>query len=205
MPPKAKAKNDTEKGYNGNPLKQWFITFPQSGSIEKHLLHTYFPPSTFVLTAKEDHEDGSPHLHMVIILTRGISKPTMKRWVEVKFPNDYKRIYHKPVESLQSVIDYCKKEDPSPYTQGDYGKRQRRKPDFLESGTSVPHTELSLDDRYRHTLYQEYCDEINFKIETLRQKYLARGFTDVEICICLEEYRRDLLEAALQKSQNFCF
>lgn len=99
-------------------VEQWGITFPKSQGYNKTDFAALFPPSTYSLVCEEQHEDGSPHLHAAIKLTKGISQATMLRWVQGKFPKDWKRIKFEAIKSWDKWHDYCKKEDPCTVTHG---------------------------------------------------------------------------------------
>ncbi|AXQ65563.1 MAG: replication-associated protein [Cressdnaviricota sp.] len=103
---------------NRNKVIQWEITFPQSGETPKDTFHSCFPPATYSICAKEAHADGNPHLHLGIKLKKGISKSNLLKFVEKRFPNDYKRIHVSPIKSWDQWIDYCHKEDADPVITG---------------------------------------------------------------------------------------
>lgn len=112
MSDEKKSKRDTTKKI------QWFITYPQCTDCKKNDFHLYFPPSTYVKTCQEEHEDGGQHLHMFIKLKKGLTKKQMSTWVQNKFPDAFKRIDYKPVRNLSATLDYIKKEDPVPFEMG---------------------------------------------------------------------------------------
>ncbi len=118
---------------NRNPIKQWFITFPQyqryaaaksegmetaAENLNKTNYPDYFPPCTYAICCEETHEDGGLHLHMGIKLLKPISKSKMKKWIDTKFPNDSIRIHYKALKNWDHVVDYCNKEDPSAHVRG---------------------------------------------------------------------------------------
>lgn len=98
---------------NGNEIKQWFITFPQSNDVSKETFIKSLPPLSAYRISREDHEDGGFHLHASIKLkSKGLTKPKLLRWIERKWPNDYLRIHVKPTRSWKNAEDYSYKEDP---------------------------------------------------------------------------------------------
>lgn len=101
---------------NRNPIKQWAITFPQSGDVARKEFADSFPPAVEVVCAQEKHADGGNHLHLGIKLKKGISKSKLLNWIEVKWPNDYLRINIQPTRDTTNWGDYCMKEDPDCYT-----------------------------------------------------------------------------------------
>lgn len=111
---------------NGNPIKQWFITFPKSGDMARKEFVEMFPPSTWAGCCKEDHEDGTPHLHLLVRFIKGISKPKLKKWIEAKFPNDCKRIDYDPTKDWANTENYIQKEDPDAYYVKTEQKRKKR-------------------------------------------------------------------------------
>lgn len=100
-------------------VKNWSVTFPQSGELEKEKFHTFFPPSKRTYCARESHADGSPHLHIGVYLVKGLTKPKMLEWIKKKFPDDYKRIDVQPMKKGKYWENYCNKEDPETYYTGD--------------------------------------------------------------------------------------
>lgn len=109
---------------NRNPIKQWEITFPQStGVITKDKFHESFPPCKYSICCEEEHSDGGLHLHLGILLIKGISHSKLIKWLEKKWPNDWKRIHISAIRSWDHFNDYVKKEDPTPFVTGTLGKR----------------------------------------------------------------------------------
>lgn len=110
-----------DKMANRNPIRQWFITFPQcNGKESRESFSGKFPPSDYSITAEEAHEEGGTHLHMGIRLIKGLSQAKLHKWIEAKWPEDYKRIHFKPVKGWENTIAYCNKEDPYTRTRGDF-------------------------------------------------------------------------------------
>lgn len=100
---------------NRNPIKQWAVTFPQSGGVTRKEFADSFPPSSETICAQEKHEDGGNHLHLGIKLLKGISKAKLLKWVGTKWPNDFKRIHLQPTKDTKNWGNYCMKEDPECY------------------------------------------------------------------------------------------
>lgn len=119
-------KNELSKKPNRNPMKQWFITFPQSGDMTREQYAELFPENTYIKVAQETHSDGNFHLHAVIILCSKLSKAKLLKHIRSKLPNDYKRIDIQSVRSVRHAITYLDKEDTSPYQSGDVPKRKLR-------------------------------------------------------------------------------
>lgn len=112
---------------NRNPVKQWEITFPKViPSVTKDTFHTYFPPAEYSICCLEEHKDGTPHLHLGIKLIKGITHAKLIKWLEAKFPDDWKRIHVSPIRSWDHFNDYCKKEDPTPFLQGQLEKKKTK-------------------------------------------------------------------------------
>jgi len=99
---------------NRNKIKQYFVTFPQSGLYTKTGFLDSLPPVEYAIIAQEEHENGGYHLHASIKLLKPISKSCFLKWFEKKYPMDYKRIDVQPTRVLKSAEDYIKKEDPEP-------------------------------------------------------------------------------------------
>lgn len=104
---------------NRNPIKQWFITFPQVAEIEtKSEFVEKLPPSVYSICCEEEHKDGGKHLHIAVKLKKGISTSRMVKWIMEKYPEDWKRIHFKAVKKMEDCVDYCNKEDPKSFVTG---------------------------------------------------------------------------------------
>lgn len=110
---------------NRNPVKQWSITFPQSGEVTRKEFVDTFPPFDEVYCCQEKHEDGGNHLHLGIRLLKPLSKAKVLKWIKVKWPDDWKRIHIVSTRNIQQWKDYCMKEDPDVYFHS--VPRQRKK------------------------------------------------------------------------------
>jgi len=111
---------------NRNPIKQLFITFPQTEETREQFLENC-PPSTYSLVCQEEHSlNGGFHLHCVLKLKKGLSFSKLVKWFKEKYPDDWKRIKIECVRSLDNSIDYCKKEDPNCLTTGKLDVRKRK-------------------------------------------------------------------------------
>ena len=98
---------------NRNPIKQVFITYPQSLGVSKHdfrdkLLR--FEPD-FYHIVQETHEDGNPHLHAVLRFKNKYSKPFILKYFKEQYPESYKRIDVQTVRSIKHALTYLSKED----------------------------------------------------------------------------------------------
>ena len=100
---------------NRNPIRQWSITFPQSGEVSREQFALSFPPAVKLMCCMEEHKEGGLHLHLGIKLKKGITKSKLLRWIERKWPNDYKRIHVQATRNVDCWQDYLSKEDPDPY------------------------------------------------------------------------------------------
>lgn len=100
------------KKNNRNPIKQWFITFPQSDIVGREEFVKSLPPYDSVVCGQEEHKDEGLHLHCYIELKKKISQKKLKDWIDIKWPDACKRIHYKPVKNVEASIDYIRKEDP---------------------------------------------------------------------------------------------
>ena len=99
---------------NRNPIKQYFITFPQSGDVSKedfYRKHQVLGDIAYAKCALESHEDGQPHLHLLLILKKGITKSKMLTFYKDAYPNDNLRIDIAPIRNISASLDYLEKED----------------------------------------------------------------------------------------------
>lgn len=102
---------------NRNPIKQWSITFPQCGNLERKDFADTFPPRDACICAREEHEDGGFHLHLGLRLKKGITKQKLLAWIQHRWPNDYMRIDVQATRSIKQWNDYLGKEDPQVYQE----------------------------------------------------------------------------------------
>jgi len=118
---------------NGHGVVQYFLTFPQSGSVTKQQFAEAMPPNEYVLVHEERHEDGNPHLHMSIKLCHKKTKPKFIDWLTRVFPMDFHRIKVEPTRSVERVENYNGKEDPFPYKKGEIKRHKKiRSPEAIE-------------------------------------------------------------------------
>ena len=104
---------------NRNPVCQWFITFPrwnEYGDIKE--FEKIAPKSKWGYVVKESHEDGGIHYHLMLKLTKGITKSKMLSYWTEKFPNDYKRIDIQPTKDFRAAYNYLGKEQLDVYEWG---------------------------------------------------------------------------------------
>lgn len=109
---------------NRNPIKQWFVTFPQTEVSKADFVST-FPPSDYYIIAQEEHKDGGLHLHLGIKLKKKLCKKKLIKWISEKWPNDCLRIHMEPIRKWEWVNDYCMKEDPNYIIAGSLSKKKR--------------------------------------------------------------------------------
>lgn len=105
-----------------NPIKAFFITFPQwNEDIEtvKEFPSTLPVDVDYLMIARESHQDGGIHFHMAIKLSNGISKARLLKFLIANYPDDYKRIDVQPLKSWKDTFMYLTKEDECPYEFGE--------------------------------------------------------------------------------------
>lgn len=181
---------------NRNPIKQVFITFPQSGEVSKQDFLTTllrFEPDYYKI-GQEKHKDGQPHLHCVVRFKNKFSIPFMIKYFSEVYPNDYKRIDFQPIRSIKHAINYTEKEDTNPLCSGEftdnrnpstakYNKHARDfgytdYKDFIET---YPKEKLALKTSmnqicekyfYIEKYYPDQIPQISFKTFNKVQKYL---------------------------------
>ena len=98
---------------NRHPLQKFFVTFPKSGLITKHefLAICKEMKLAYYIACQETHEDGTPHIHVLLWLKSKKTKSRLLKFFKDKFPNDNKRIHVQSVRNFKATIEYCKKED----------------------------------------------------------------------------------------------
>lgn len=169
---------------NRNPIKQWEITFPQSGDTQRELFYSAFPPCDYAITCKEEHEDGSPHLHLGIKLLKGLSHAKMLKWVKGKFPEDWKRIHFSPIKNWENFNNYCMKEDPHTFIVGELAdpserlRRRQREQRQEELNQVIEHQEYEQlqDDiaQQRDQIFWEQIKLFNFRQQLKHEAERAR-------------------------------
>jgi len=89
--------------------KAVFLTYPQC-PVPKEELLTFLvalvPEPEFVLVSHEKHEDGSPHLHALVIFSKKIEKRNANAWFNFG-------VYHPNIQSCRSTqkcYDYVRKD-----------------------------------------------------------------------------------------------
>lgn len=108
---------------NRNPVKQWSITFPQSGTVSRESFAVSFPPAEHIICSQEEHKVEGFHLHLGIKLRKPITKSKMLKWITRKWPNDYKRIDVQATRNIDCWNDYISKEDPDAFRWKDLRSR----------------------------------------------------------------------------------
>lgn len=103
---------------NRNAVQRFFITIPKSEERPRDFILNNSPPLTYYLCALEQHEDGSPHLHALIILKNKLTKAKLLKYLQTRMPECSKRLDVQVCVSAKHVIDYIKKEDASPEEVG---------------------------------------------------------------------------------------
>lgn len=109
---------------NRNPLKQFFITFPDSKDMTRKQFLGLFPECKFAMVSQETHQDGRPHIHMSCQLVEKMTKTAMIKHIRTQLPDDWKRIQIAPTRSLKHSVDYISKEDETPLIHGFIPKRK---------------------------------------------------------------------------------
>lgn len=113
------------------PVKSWFITFPQSGeyTLQYILEQISSFPVQYAKLVKEAHQDGSPHMHIVVQYKTPHTKNAVLAQLKVKLPNDWKRIHLQSLGSKAMADIYLGKDPIEKLEQGEYiGKTKKVKP-----------------------------------------------------------------------------
>lgn len=109
-----------------NPVKQWAITFPQSGEIAtKESFWESWPPSSYSVCCEEEHANGGVHLHLGLVLKKGMTKSKLLEWVIDRWPAHWKRIDVQACKNMKDWTDYCNKEDPNSHVRGRIREAER--------------------------------------------------------------------------------
>lgn len=111
---------------NRNPLKQYFLTIPQTQLSPEELYKLIEDKATtYFACSQETHEDGGKHLHAIIILEKAISFSNYLKYVQSKYPSHSKCIDLEVLRSVTNALEYISKET-EPYTEGQIPKRKHK-------------------------------------------------------------------------------
>lgn len=153
---------------NRNPVKQLFITFPQSGSIDKHQFRDAllrFEPDYYKI-CQETHKDGNPHLHAVVRFKNKYSRAFVIKYFKEKYPDSYKRIDVKPVRSIRNALAYISKEDTNPLESAEY--KDNRDPQKAAAARSF--NKLKSIANIPFVNFEEFIKHTK-QVDLLRSKY----------------------------------
>lgn len=168
---------DTKKP-NRNGCVQWAITFPHSGDISDSKFHEYFPPSVYSICAKEQHVNGEPHLHLGLKLKKPISEANLRKYIIVKFPNDYKRIDYGRIQSADKWAEYLAKE-VVPFERGSRTKQKSPVEKMAKLLEKNPELWAELGNRSAVEIYQEGQKiEAQREAARIRAEQRAREYDD---------------------------
>lgn len=151
---------------NRHPIAQWEITFPQSGGIEtKDSFSKKFPPSHYNICCEEEHKDGGVHLHLGIKFIKAITHSKLIKWLESKWPNDWKRIHISPIKNFTQFENYCNKEDPNVVINGTIEKiKKMTEQEFINWTWAL----VAFDIKERANIRTH--ENLNYKISTWRNE-----------------------------------
>lgn len=155
---------------NRNPVKQFFITYPQWVKYEspKDLLD-FLPPCKWAYIVQESHDDGGIHYHAAIIVKNEITLSKMILYCKATFPNDWKRIKVEIMQSINASIDYFEKESliryehgsrPSQRQPGAVGSAAQRLLDIINAGVEQEkrHQQQKREmDEFKECEYRMWC------------------------------------------------
>lgn len=106
---------------NRNPVRSFFITFPQ-WEEDKQGIHDLVSGSfkcSYICTCQEAHADGGIHYHILVKLEEAQTKASLLKRLKELFPNDYKRIDVQPLKNWKQSLSYVSKEDGDLLEMGD--------------------------------------------------------------------------------------
>lgn len=110
---------------NRNPVKRWFVTFPNSceSLTDKRMFEAAMPPYEFYSCCEEDHKSGKKHLHACLILKKALSQSKLLKYIGKSYPAVINSIHVRPVRDLENTLDYIRKEDAEYVEIGDFKKK----------------------------------------------------------------------------------
>lgn len=119
---------EDKKPRSNKPIKSWFITFPQSKDVSLQQFLDVFMvyPVQYYLLVKELHEDGNPHIHMIIQFKGKRTFSAMLGRVKEKFPNDWKRIQLATLRSKNDAYIYLGKDSKEKLEGGEFKDREKK-------------------------------------------------------------------------------
>lgn len=135
---------------NRNPIQQWSITFPQSKEMERKEFVDMFPPHIAYKCCRETHKNGIDlHIHLGIKFIKGITFSNLRKWVERKFPDDWKRIHFQPTRDKKLWDNYCGKEDPDAIVLCEPVKKQKPSKAILRMCKEMEIIEMINDEEWK--------------------------------------------------------
>jgi len=151
---------------NRNPVCQWFITFPRWEEYPDIKTFEQISPKTkWGYAVKESHEDGGIHYHVMLKLSKGITKSKMLDHWKQMFPNDYKRIDVEPTKDFRAAYNYLGKEQLEVYEWGQGMKLpvwlQVIKNEWDDQKADIERWRQRLNDLTKKRLYESWEAEHN--------------------------------------------
>lgn len=119
---------ENKKPRSNKPIKSWFITFPQSGEYTLAQFRELFEiwPVQYYKIVKELHEDGKPHIHMILQFKGTRTFSALLGRIKEKLPYDWKRIKLETLKSRDDAEIYLSKDCKEKIEGGQYVVREKK-------------------------------------------------------------------------------
>lgn len=130
-----------------NSVKSFFITFPRS-NVSKQSFYDSFSSKYSVdksIVVEESHKDGTPHIHMAVVLNDKVTKSQLISFYTINYPQDYQRIDIQGMRSWNESFRYL--------TLPDKDKEVDAKPLLVN---------CSIDDLYKNLRHDYIHHELKY-------------------------------------------
>lgn len=162
----------TKDTRSNKPIKSWFITIPQSGDftltyvLEKLSVFQF----NYAKLVKELHQDGNPHIHIVIQYKTPHTKNAIIAQLKVKFPFDWKRIHVQSLGSKSMADVYLGKDAQDTLETGTFEttgkqKKVRLMPAWIAEASSGPDVVFlePVRDEFNEIIYAKQRRDCNYR------------------------------------------
>lgn len=160
-----------KKPRTNKPIKNWFITFPQSRDVGLQTFLDIFMvyPIQYASLVKESHKDGNPHIHMILQFKGSRCFSAMMGRIQKELPNDWKRIQLATLRSKKDADIYIDKDAKEKLEYGEWTQNVKKMPNWLrdmreppEEKKEEPETRVSDKFTERRKIVQQFDSKIKW-------------------------------------------
>lgn len=142
---------EDKKPRTNKPIKSWFITYPQSGdtTLESFLEHfSSVWAIQYYKLVKELHEDGNPHIHMILQFKGLRTFSALLGRIKERLPFDWKRIHLQTLKSKADADVYLGKDAKDKLEGGEFETKRKKvipTPSWIVEAKSKEERETQYD------------------------------------------------------------